>query len=371
MYLVILEITLNEKGKKLRGKTDTPIIYYLSEEKAFNMDEASEEIFKQIGIDVVDTFNHLKTIPLPGKPLENIKTGDYVRVLKLGDSTVSIILGTTKIIKTLGDNSVETLNPFIIFDNQGICIHKGTCDCVAYYLQQTEEKDLEEAKRKDSIILARNEVSSFFMRKANVDKLEGDDVLSIYEIIKNIMIILETCKQFIVFIKILLNGAGQELLGRSIHVIYTVRNSPALDISEVVDIVYEKVGPQLVDNFEIIKSIPRTFYVNPQNLIKGDYIIIHKHFYSFDTMRFRGIIEGVQNKHITVCGHQFSLDGVCIEYDPGIISIYHLEAPTDEEMEEYIETARREELLKEISGKLSRRTLGTLEKVNKFLDENG
>lgn len=200
MYLVILEITLNEKGKKLRGKTDTPIIYYLSEEKAFNMDEASEEIFKQIGIDVVDTFNHLKTIPLPGKPLENIKTGDYVRVLKLRDSTVSIILetqdkdkvlkdnsillGTTKIIKTLGDNSVETLNPFIIFDNQGICIHKGACDCVAYYLQQPEEKDIEEAKREDSIILARNEVSSFFMRKASINKLEGDDVLSIYEIIK-------------------------------------------------------------------------------------------------------------------------------------------------------------------------------------------
>jgi len=181
MYLVILEITLNEKGKKLRGKTDTPIIYYLSEEKAFNMDEASEEIFKQIGIDVVDTFNHLKTIPLPGKPLENIKTGDYVRVLKLGEP---ITLGTTKIIKTLGDNSVETLNPFIIFDNRGICIHKEACDCVAYYLQQPEEKDIEEAKREDSIILARNEVSSFFMRKANVNKLDGDDVLSIYEIIK-------------------------------------------------------------------------------------------------------------------------------------------------------------------------------------------
>ena len=191
MYLVILEITLNEKGKKLRGKTDTPIIYYLSEEKAFNMDEASEEIFKQIGIDVVDTFNHLKTIPLPGKPLENIKTGDYVRVLKLVESIPDkdkdnpILLGTTKIIKTLGDNSVETLNPFIIFDNQGICIHKGACDCVAYYLQQPEEeKDIEEAKREDSIILARNEVSSFFMRKSSVNKLEGDDVLSIYEIIK-------------------------------------------------------------------------------------------------------------------------------------------------------------------------------------------
>ena len=182
MYLVILEITLNEKGKKLRGKTDTPIIYYLSEEKAFNMDEASEEVFKQIGIDVVDTFNHLKTIPLPGKPLENIKTGDYVRVLKLGEP---IILGTTKIIKTLGDNSVETLNPFIIFDNQGICIHKGACYCVAYYLQKPgEEKEIEEAKREDSIILARNEVSSFFMRKANVEKLVGNDVLSIYEIIK-------------------------------------------------------------------------------------------------------------------------------------------------------------------------------------------
>lgn len=181
MYLVILEITLNEKGKKLRGKTDTPIIYYLSEEKAFNIDEASEEIFKQIGIDVVDTFNHLKTIPLPGKPLENIKTGDYVRVLKLGEPT---ILGTTKIIKTLSDNSVETLNPFIIFDNQGICIHRGAYYCVAYYLQQPEEKNIEEAKREDSIILARNEVSSFFMRKSSVNKLEGDDVLSIYEIIK-------------------------------------------------------------------------------------------------------------------------------------------------------------------------------------------
>jgi hypothetical protein len=146
------------------------------------MDEDSEEVFKQIGIDVVDTFNHLKTIPLPGKPLENIKTGDYVRVLKLGEP---IILGTTKIIKTLGDGSVETLNPFIIFDNQGICIHRGACDCVAYYLQQPEEdRELEEAKREDSIILARNEVSSFFMRKVNVDKLDGNDVLSIYEIIK-------------------------------------------------------------------------------------------------------------------------------------------------------------------------------------------
>jgi hypothetical protein len=197
MYLVILEITLNKKGKKLRGKTDPPIIYYLSEEKVFNMDEASEEIFKQIGIDVVDTFNHLKTIPLPGKPLENIKTGDYVRVLKLGETIIlgtdkdkvlkdnSILLGTTKIIITLGDNSVVTLNPYITFDNQGICIHKGTCDCVAYYLQQPgEEKEIEEAKREDSIILARNEVSSFFMRKGSVNKLEGDDVLSIYEIIK-------------------------------------------------------------------------------------------------------------------------------------------------------------------------------------------
>ena len=190
MYLVILEITLNEKGRKLRGKTDTPIIYYLSEEKAFNMDEASEEVFKQIGIDVVDTFNHLKTIPLPGKPLENIKTGDYVRVLKLRESIPDkdkdnpILLGTTKIIKTLGDNSVETLNPFIIFDNQGICIHRGAYYCVAYYLQQPEEKNIEEAKREDSIILARNEVSSFFMRKSSVNKLEGDDVLSIYEIIK-------------------------------------------------------------------------------------------------------------------------------------------------------------------------------------------
>lgn len=193
---------------------------------------------------------------------------------------------------------------------------------------------------------------------------------------------LETCKQFIVFIKILLNGAGQELLGRNIHIIYTIRNSPALDISEVVDIVYEKVGPQLVDNFEIIKSIPRTFYVNPQNLVQGDYITIHRHYtnylytnnyHSFDTVKSRGIIDGVQNRHITVRGHGghlFSLDGVCIEYDPGIISIYHLEAPTDKEMEEYIKTARREELLKEISGKLSYRTLGTLEKINKFLDEN-
>jgi len=188
------------------------------------------------------------------------------------------------------------------------------------------------------------------------------------------MIILETCKQFIVFIKIFLNDAGQELLGRSIHIIYTVRNTPALDISEVVDIVYEKVGPQLVDNLEIIKSIPRTFYVNPQNLIQGDYIVIQKHYtnyHSLDTIRSRRIIEGIQNKHITVCGHRFSLDGVCIEYDPGIISIYHLEAPTDEEIEEYIKIARREELLKEISGKLSCRTLKTLEKVNKFLDENG
>lgn len=184
MYLVILEITLNEKGKKLRGKTDVPILYYLSEEKAFNMDEASDEIFKQIGIDVVDTFNHLKTIPLPGKPLENIKTGDYVRVLLLGDITNPIILGTTKIIKTLGDNSVVTLNPYIIFDNQGINVDKGAGDCVAYYLQQPEEKDVEEAKREDSIILARNEVSSFFMRKDNTNKLEGDDILSIYEIIK-------------------------------------------------------------------------------------------------------------------------------------------------------------------------------------------
>jgi hypothetical protein len=188
MYLVILEITLNEKGKKLRGKTDTPIIYYLSEEKAFNMDEASEEIFKQIGIDVVDTFNHLKTIPLPGKPLENIKVGDYVRVLKLGEPPILLetdkILGTTKIIKTLGDNSVETLNPFIIFDNQGICVYRGACNCVAYYLQQPGEEDIEEARREDSIILAKNEVSSFFMRKASVNKLEGDDVLSIYEIIK-------------------------------------------------------------------------------------------------------------------------------------------------------------------------------------------
>lgn len=198
MYLVILEITLNEKGKKLRGKTDTPIIYYLSEEKTFNMDEASEEVFNQIGIDVVDTFNHLRTIPLPGKPLENIKAGDYVRVLKLGDSTApiipdkdkvlkdnSILLGTTKIIRTLGDNLVETLNPFMIFDNQGIYIHKGACEYVVYYLQKPgEEKDIEEAKREDSIILARNEVSSFFMRKASVNELDGDDVLSIYEIIK-------------------------------------------------------------------------------------------------------------------------------------------------------------------------------------------
>lgn len=187
------------------------------------------------------------------------------------------------------------------------------------------------------------------------------------------MVILETCKQFIVFIKIFLNGAGQELLGRSDHIIYTIRNSPALDISEVVDLVYEKVGPQLVDNFEIIKSIPRTFYVNPQNLRQGDYITIQKHYtnyYSLDTMRSGGIIDSVQNKHITVCDHQFSLDGVRIEYDPGIISIYHLEAPTDEDTEEYIKTARREELLKEISGKLSYRTLGTLEKINKFLDEN-
>lgn len=189
------------------------------------------------------------------------------------------------------------------------------------------------------------------------------------------MIILETCKQFIVFIKILLNGAGQELLGRNTHIIYTIRNSPALDISEVVDIVYEKVGPQLIDNFEIIKSIPRTFYVNPQNLTQGDYIVIQKHYNFLDTMRSGGIIEGVQNKYITVCGHQFSLDGVCIEYngkyDPGMISIYHLEAPTDEELREYIKTARREYLLREISGKLSCRTLKTLEKVNKFLDENG
>ena len=184
------------------------------------------------------------------------------------------------------------------------------------------------------------------------------------------MVILETCKQFIVFIKILLNRAGQELLGRSIHIIYTVRNSPALDISEVVDLVCEKVGPQLVDNFEIIKSIPRTFYVNPQNLRQGDYSVIQEH-HSLDTLRSRGIIEGVQNKHITVCGHQFSLEGVCIEYDPEMISIYHLEAPTDEDMEEYIKTTRREFLLREISGKLSCRTLGTLEKVNKFLDENG
>lgn len=183
-----------------------------------------------------------------------------------------------------------------------------------------------------------------------------------------------TCKQFIVFIKIFLNGAGQELLGRNIHIIYTVRNSPALDISEVVDLVYEKVGPQLVDNLEIIKSIPRTFYVNPQKLVQGDYIIIQKHFtnyHSLDTIRSGEIVEGVQNKHIIVCDHQFSLDGVCIEYNPGMISIYHLEAPTDEDMEEYIKTARREELLKELSWKLSCRTLETLEKVIKFLDENG
>jgi hypothetical protein len=188
------------------------------------------------------------------------------------------------------------------------------------------------------------------------------------------MVILETCKQFIVFIKILLNDAGEELLGRDYHIIYTVRNSPALDISEVVDIVYEKVGPQLVDNFDIIKSIPRTFYVNPQNLIQGDYITVQKHYsnyYSLDTMRSGGIIEGVQDKHITVCGHQFSLDGVCIEYDPGITSIYHLETPTDKDIGEYIKTARREEVLKEISWKLPCRTLKTLEKVNKFLDENG
>jgi hypothetical protein len=188
------------------------------------------------------------------------------------------------------------------------------------------------------------------------------------------MVILETCKQFIVFIKILLNGAGQELLGRGYHIIYTIKNSPALDISDVVDLVYEKVGPQLVDNFEIIKSIPRTFYVNPQNLVQGDYITIQKHYtdyYSLGTMRSGGIIDGVQNKHISVCGHQFSLDGVCIEYDTEITSIYHLEAPTDEDMEEYIKTTRREFLLREISGKLSCRTLETLEKVNKFLDENG
>lgn len=186
--------------------------------------------------------------------------------------------------------------------------------------------------------------------------------------------ILETCKQFIVFIRILFNNAGQELLGRSTHIIYTVRNSPAIDMEEVVDIVYEKVGPQLVDNFDIIKSIPRTFYVNPQNLMREDYIIVQKHYtdyYSLDTMKSGEIIEGVQNKRITVCGHQFSLDGVCIEYNPERISIYHLEAPTDKDREKYIKAVRREDLLKELSWKLSCRTLETLEKVNKFLDENG
>ena len=180
-----------------------------------------------------------------------------------------------------------------------------------------------------------------------------------------------TCKQFIVFIKIFLNETGQELLGRSIHIIYTIRNSPALDISEAVDLVYKKVGPQLVDNFEIIKSIPRTFYVDPQNLNQGDCIILQKHYNFLDTIKSGEIIEGVYNKHITVCDHQFSLDGVCIEYKPGIISIYHLEAPTDKDVEAYIKTARREYLLKEISGKLLCRTLETLEKTNKFLDENG
>ena len=206
------------------------------------------------------------------------------------------------------------------------------------------------------------------------DKENFNNNILVFTCIRLFLICVMTCKQFIVFIKIFLNEAGQELLGRSIHIIYTIRNSPALDISEVVDLVYEKIGPQLVDNLEIIKSTPRTFYVDPQNLNQGDCIILQKHYtnyHSLDTMRSGEIIEGVYNKHITVCGHRFSLDGVCIEYDPGMISIYHLEAPTDKDVEAYIKTARREYLLKEISGKLLCRTLETLEKINKFLNENG
>ena len=182
MKLIILSVVLNEKGRNLCRKLgkcpESPLLYYNAE--FLDLDVAVNEIYKQIGSDIVEEFFITATIPLPTPPLKTIEINDIVKVVEIGENKYKEI--AIDRVRNIIENLVWLSNSYLRFYRDlGIAIIDNT---TIQYLQKPSEKEIEEFIKNEKIIEARQKLSSYFLRQSNWDKLSGEDVLKVYEIVK-------------------------------------------------------------------------------------------------------------------------------------------------------------------------------------------